>query len=173
VLETFFDHDEAGHALSLLTADGDRGWLNMLRMGSTVTTEAWDMKYKHNISWTHAWSASPAHIIPRKLMGIEPAEPGFGRVAIRPRLASLERASVKLPTIRGDILLSAVNRPAEPYVLDLTLPANVSGDVFVPAFSRSDDVVTIDGRPVSACREGAWLMVANIGAGRHRIERLR
>lgn len=173
VLETFFDHDEAGHALSLLTADGDRGWLNMIRMGSTVTTEAWDMKFKHNISWTHAWSASPAHIIPRKLMGIEPAEPGFGRVAIRPRLASLEQASVKLPTIRGDILLSAVNRPAEPYALDLTLPANVSGDVFVPVFSRADDVVTIDGRPVAARREGAWLVVANIGAGRHRIERLR
>ena len=145
----------------------------MLRMGSTVTTEAWDMKYKENISWTHAWSASPAHIIPRKLMGIEPVEPGFGRVKIRPQLASLEHASVRLPTIRGEIQLSAANRAPEPYSLDLTLPGNVSASVAVPAFDRADDLVEIDGEPVRARREGVWLTISPIGAGHHRITRRR
>lgn len=173
VLETFFDHDEADHALSLLTSDSDRGWLNMLRMGSTVTTEAWDMKYKHNISWTHAWSASPAHIIPRKLMGIEPASPGFGRVNIRPRLASLEQATVKLPTIRGDIRLSVLNRPAQNYTLDVALPANVRARVFVPVFARSTDDVLVDGVTVQARRDGQWLELPEIGSGPRRIERLR
>ncbi len=173
VLETFFDHDEADHALSLLTSNGDRGWLNMLRMGSTVTTEAWDMKYKHNISWTHAWSASPAHIIPRKLMGIEAAEPGFGRVNIRPRLASLEQASVKLPTIRGDIRLFATNIPAQNYTLDLELPANVRASVFVPVFERASDDVLVDGVAMHARRCGAWLELPDIASGGHKIERLR
>lgn len=173
VLETFYDNDEADHALGLLTSDSDRGWLNMLRMGSTVTTEAWDMKYKNNISWSHAWSSSPAHIIPRKLMGIEPAEPGFGRVTIRPRLGSLEDASVKLPTIRGDILLSVVNRPTEPYSLDLTLPGNMTASVIVPAFSTHDNTISVDGHSARAARDGTNLVVPGIGAGRHRIERKR
>ncbi len=173
VLETFYDNDEADHALGLLTSGSDRGWLNMLRMGSTVTTEAWDMKYKNNISWSHAWSSSPAHIIPRKLMGIEPSEPGFGRVTVRPRLGSLENASVKLPTIRGDILLAVVNRPSEPYALDLTLPGNVTASVIVPAFSASDNTVSVDGHPVQAARDGTNLVLPDIGAGRHCIERKR
>lgn len=173
VLETFYDNDAEEHALDLLTSTSDRVWLNMLRMGSTVTTEAWDMKYKHNISWSHAWSSSPAHIIPRKLMGIEPAEPGFGRVTIRPRLGSLEDASVKLPTIRGDILLSVVNRPSEPYALDLTLPGNVMASVILPAFTTRDDIVSVNGQSVQAARDANNLILSEIGPGCHRIERKR
>lgn len=173
LLGTLYDHQEPEAALALLTANNDRGWLNMIRMGSTVTTEAWDMKFKHNISWTHAWSASPAHIIPNKLMGIEPAEPGFGRVIVRPQLASLPSASVKLPTIRGDILLSVINRPAEPYALDLTLPANVTAAVSVPVFSSADTKVLVNGKSVTASRAGEWLTLPDLGAGRHVIVRQR
>lgn len=173
LLETLFDHDEADHALGLLTSESDRGWLNMIRMGSTVTTEAWDMKYKDNISWSHAWSASPAHIIPRKLMGIEPAEAGFGRIMIRPRLASLQHASVKLPTIRGPVRLSAVNRPAEPYSIEFTLPGNVSATVTVPAFEREDNVVELDGQSTCGQREGTHITIHNVGAGAHHIRRHR
>jgi hypothetical protein len=169
LLEALYDNDEPDAGFALLTSESDRGWLNMIRMGSTVTTEAWDMKYKQNIGWTHAWSASPAHIIPRKIMGIEPLEPGFGKVRIRPQLGPLTEASVKLPTIRGDILLQVVNRPQEPYRLDLTLPANVTGEIVLPAFGGEDAKVTVDGKPVEVRREGNRLVLPPVGSGRHEV----
>ena len=103
LLEALYDAGEEQAALDLMTSDSDRSWLNMIRVGSTVTTEAWDIKYKKNSGWTHAWSSAPAQILPRKLMGIEPLEPGFGRVRIQPRPGNLTQASTRLPTIRGFI----------------------------------------------------------------------
>ena len=103
LLEALYDAGEEQAALDLMTSDSDRSWLNMIRVGSTVTTEAWDIKYKKNSGWTHAWSSAPAQILPRKLVGIEPLEPGFGKVRIQPRPGNLTHASARLPTIRGFI----------------------------------------------------------------------
>ena len=100
LLEALYDAGEDRCALDLMTSDSDRSWLNMIQAGSTVTTEAWDVKYKANEGWTHAWSTAPVQIIPRKLMGIEPLEPGFGKVLIEPRpgnLAKAMTAEVALP----------------------------------------------------------------------------
>ena len=33
-------------AFRLLVADGERGWLGMMRMGATITAEAWNMGVK-------------------------------------------------------------------------------------------------------------------------------
>ena len=80
LLEALYNAGEGQYALDLMTSEIDRSWMNMIKTGSTMTTEAWDVKYMpHFMGWSHAWSASPAHIIPRKLMGIEPGEPGFGK----------------------------------------------------------------------------------------------
>ena len=106
-------------------------------------------------------------------MGIEPAEPGFGKVIVRPQLASLENASIKLPTIRGDISLTVENRPSQPYSLELTLPANVAGIVYVPVFGSTHDKVIVDGVEITASRKDGWLIVNNIGSGRHTITRHR
>jgi hypothetical protein len=54
LLEALYDAGEDRYALNLMTSDSDRSWLNMIRAGSTVTTEAWDVKYKVNEGWTHA-----------------------------------------------------------------------------------------------------------------------
>ena len=73
LLEALYNAGEGQYALDLMTSEIDRSWMNMIKTGSTMTTEAWDVKYMPLLmGWSHAWSASPAHIIPRKLMGIEP-----------------------------------------------------------------------------------------------------
>lgn len=173
VLEVFFDHMEAEHAIALLTSESDRSWLNMLRMGSTVTTEAWDMKYKHNISWTHAWSSPPAHIIPRKLMGIEPASPGYRHVRIRPQPGSLERAAMILPTIRGGIHLCITNSASEPFRIDLTLPANTTATVILPTLGFCDDSVEWNGKIIHAVRNCSELVILDVPSGNHRFLRKR
>jgi alpha-L-rhamnosidase len=153
LLEGLFDHEETDYALGLLTSDSDRSWLNMLRVGATMTTEAWDNKYKSNNGWSHAWSASPAHILPRKVMGIEPAEPGFGRITIRPRPGHLTSAQTKLPTIRGDVLAEFRHVPGRRFELRVTIPANTRADVLLPAVAGDFTLLHNRKRIRAACRE--------------------
>ena len=101
LMEGLYKAGRADTAFSLLTSRDIRSWYNMIRVGSTVTLEAWDNKFKPNQDWNHAWGAVPGNIIPRYLLGVRPLEPGFGKVLIRPMPGPLERAEAVIPTIRG------------------------------------------------------------------------
>src|SRR5690606_33603855 len=138
LLEGLFDAGEAEYARSLLTSKSDRSWYNMLRVGATMTTEAWDNKYKDNNGWSHAWSASPAHILPRKLIGITPSEPGFRRVRIKPQPSGLAWAKAKLPTISGPVEVGFDRRQSD-FMLTVSLPANVEADVYLPIPENAKD----------------------------------
>lgn len=133
LLEAMFDAGEDEYAIGLMTDEStDRSWPHMIHgVGTTITLEAWDRKYKPNLDWNHAWGAAPANIIPRKLMGIEPIEPGFARVRIMPRTGALEQASITTPTIRGQISLDFKKVGASrEYVL--SIPGNVVAELHLP-----------------------------------------
>lgn len=132
LLDALFDSERDREALSLLTATSDRGWLHMARnVGSTITLEAWDVAYKPNLDWSHAWGAVPANVIPRKLMGIEPLEPGFARIRVRPRMGGLEWASIRHPSPKGPIEF-AVKAAHGTWEASLDLPDGVVAEVHVP-----------------------------------------
>ncbi len=135
LLESLYDARSADAAFGLMVSDSDRSWLNMMRIGSTLTTEAWDVKYKPNFGWNHAWGTPPVNIIPRKLMGIEPTAPGYASVIIRPQLGPLKHATMKLPTIRGSILCEA-KREGGIFTLSVTIPANMTAQVELPGKSE-------------------------------------
>ena len=40
--ETLYNANEQDYALELMTSKSDRSWYNMIRVGSTITMEAWD-----------------------------------------------------------------------------------------------------------------------------------
>lgn len=103
LLESMYDCGEAEYALSLLNSTALRSWYNMIRVGSTVTLEAWDQSFKPNLDWNHAWGAAPANIIQRKLVGVEPVEPGFSKVRVNPQPGSLEWFKSRVPTPYGPI----------------------------------------------------------------------
>ena len=159
---------EEQYALDLLTSETDRSWMNMIRTGSTMTTEAWDIKYMPKmLGWSHAWSASPAHIIPRKLMGIEPAEPGFRKIRIKPQPGDLEHASVKLPTIRGEVLCSFRQEPGRVFELEITIPENTTAEVRLPVF-EGDQGLFVDGKKVLPSRvESSRIVIDNVEPGHH------
>lgn len=131
LLEALYENGEDQYALDLMISKSDRSWLNMIRIGSTVTTEAWDIKYKDNLTWNHAWTASPANILPRKLFGIEAIEPAFKKFRIKPRPAGLKHAYIKLPVIRGSIQCEWQTGDGK-YFFDVTVPANTSAIVYLP-----------------------------------------
>jgi alpha-L-rhamnosidase len=167
LMEGLYNAEQGDYALELMTNDSDRGWLNMIRTGATMTTEAWDLKYDpQDLSWSHAWSASPAHIIPRRIMGIQPAEPGFGKIIIKPQPGDLKWAKMKLPTIHGDILVNLAQDPGSSFELNTTIPANTTAKVYVPKLS-GDYTFTVDGKTVKGTTiEGNWI-VADSPSGRH------
>ena len=65
--------------------------------------KAWDMKYKPNSDWNHAWGAAPANIITRRMFGIRPYEAGFKTAIIEPKITGLTHCAIKHPTINGFI----------------------------------------------------------------------
>ena len=99
LMEALYKAGEADYALDLMTATHDRSWYNMIKIGATITLEAWDMKYKPNADWNHAWGAAPANIIPRCMWGIQPKTAGFGVVEIKPQMGKLRNSSIVLPTM--------------------------------------------------------------------------
>jgi alpha-L-rhamnosidase len=131
VIDSLVTAGDANAAIALMTNDTDRGWLHMLHLGATITMEAWDAKYKGNLTWNHAWGAAPANLIPRKLMGVEPLAPGFAKIRIHPQLGPLADAELKLPTVRGTVSVR-VYRDKNDVSMDVTIPANMSAEVFVP-----------------------------------------
>jgi len=171
LLEGLFDAAEGAYAMSLLTSKSDRSWYNMLRVGATMTTEAWDNKYKDNNGWSHAWSASPVHILPRKVLGITPAEPGFKRATIKPQPAGLTWAKAKLPTIRGPIE-AGFEQEAHGFALAVSLPANMKADVYLPIPPEVDHFTLSQNGVVTkeAVRKGNHVLLKDVGAGRHELK---
>jgi hypothetical protein len=147
LMEAVYNGGDADYALQLMTATHDRSWYNMIKVGSTIAMEAWDMRYKPNSDWNHAWGAAPANIIPRYLWGIQPEKPGFEVVSIQPQMSSLKYSLIKMPTIRGEIKgeYKRINNRLTQYKIEL--PANMVGE-FNAGFS-SEDVVTLNGKPLN------------------------
>jgi len=167
LLESLYAAGEDEYALELMTSKATRSWYNMLRVGSTITLEAWDLRFKKNMDWNHAWGAAPANIIPRYVLGVRPLEPGFSKVLIQPQPGALKHASGTIPTIRGPITVSYKNDPAHPFELSISIPVNMTARVGLPQSNDESSVVIVDGEEVNAQHQGKHLFVDGIGSGAH------
>lgn len=155
LMDAVYDAGDEAYGLSLLASREERSWFNMIRAGSTIAMEAWDNKYKPNQDWNHAWGAVPANIIPRKLMGIEPLEPGFTVFSVKPRPGSLSNASQQLPTIRGNIRM-AFRQEGGRFLMELEVPGNSTAQVHIPKqYAGKNARITVNGAIVKLQRNGA------------------
>jgi alpha-L-rhamnosidase len=137
LLDGLFRVSESDYAFSLLTSTSDRSWWNMIKTGSTITMEAWDMKYKPNSDWNHAWGATPANIIPRGLWGILPAKPGYTEAIIKPQLNNLSSSGIKVPTIRGSIDCEYIKAADKSEEYSIHLPPGMTGEFIITQKSRT------------------------------------
>ncbi len=172
LLETLVDHGAADYALQLITADSDRGWLNMLRQGATTTAEAWDFKYKKNLGWTHVWAAAPANIVARKILGVEPLAPAFTSISVCPQIGVLAHASGRVPTIRGPVEV-AWRRTERGYTCTVSIPANTRALIALPgtdaaAFSEGGRPAT-QAEGITAARRDGSRQVFEAGSGTYRF----
>jgi hypothetical protein len=133
LMDGLYNAGEAAYALELLTSQSKRSWYNMIRVGSTISLEAWDYEYKVNLDWNHAWGAAPANIIPRGLWGIKPKTPGFGVATIKPQMSSLKNSSIEVPTVRGTIKGTYTYNGPRLQTYEIEVPGNM-----VAEFSLND-----------------------------------
>ena len=148
LLDALYEVGEAEYASSLMTSRGLRSWYNMMALGSTMTLEAWDPAFKPNLDWNHAWGAAPANIIPRRLMGLEPLEPGFSKMRIHPQPGLIEKAEAVIPTVAGPVSISYDTQNG--FSLEIDIPAGTGAEVWLPK------------------GKGSWKKI-NVGSGRHRF----
>lgn len=168
LLQAVYELGDPEYAMELITNETDRGWLNMLRTGATITTEAWDLKYKNNMTWNHAWGASPAYHITRNIMGITPLDPSFKRIQIKPRPGTLDHASIKTPTIRGAVKVS-YERSQDEWAMDFSIPANVTARVVLPKPARENYTVVMDGKEVETIQKQGNLVIEGVVPGDHSV----
>jgi hypothetical protein len=140
----------------------------MLRVGASIATEAWDLEYKPNEDWNHAWGAAPANILPRYLLGVRPLSRGFAQAEIRPQPGTLAHVSGIVPTIRGPVAITWDASGKAP-TLELELPVSMTANVAIPpAMIEACDVMLDDAPAEATLQDGvAWLH--EVGSGQHRL----
>lgn len=169
LLEALYENGASQYAYQLLTSQDKRSWYNMLRVGSTITLEAWDKQYKPNLDWNHAWGAAPANLIPMYLVGVRPLEPGFEKIVVQPRPAALQWFKSRVPTIRGPVDVH-YRREGATVHMDVTLPGNCTADIGVPLTAGEQLVaLTIDGREASGNVRGEHAWIEDVAPGRHQL----
>ncbi|WDI41048.1 family 78 glycoside hydrolase catalytic domain [Bremerella sp. P1] len=143
-------------AIALILADGDRSWKHMVNSGTTITWEAWDMKYKPNQDWNHAWGAAPANLLPRFVLGAQPASPGWTTAKIRPCPGPLTFARGQIPTPIGPVQIDWNNESE--FTLSIDLPSDMLATLDLPA-NQGTQRVLINGQPVDARKSGdRWIV---------------
>jgi alpha-L-rhamnosidase len=166
-MEALFENGQSAAALKLMTADNDRSWKHMADSGTTITWEAWDMKYKPNQDWNHAWGAAPANLLPRYLLGVEHAKPGWELASIRPYTGELSFAKGTVPTPRGPILIDWKNEAT--FTISIQLPGDMPAKLNLPARDGTT-TVTVNGNPAKAERLGDRWILQDPVTGDARIE---
>ena len=159
-MEALFGAGAGERALELILAPNDRSWRHMVESGTTITWEAWDLKYKGNQDWNHAWGAAPANLLPRFVLGVRPTEPGWATAIIAPQPSGLGQAKGRVPTPRGAIEVNWTT--GEKFRLHVEVPVAIAATVMLPA-QPGETGVRCDGKIVSAERRGgAWHVISPV-----------
>lgn len=167
LMDALYEAGAADYALQLLTDQGPRSWYNMIKVGSTVTLEAWDAKFKPNLDWNHAWGSAPANIIPRRLMGVMPLEAGWSRFQIKPQIGSLAWAEAKVPTIRGQVEVRA-EQSDNRYTLTVSVPTGCVAEVAIPCATKKYKAQLNGGKCRTKYQNGFVQLTLN--GGKHEIQ---
>lgn len=168
VLDGMYELNLDNKALKFMT--DDENWWSMITAGSTITTEFFPAK---NIGgdWNHAWGAAPANLIPRQLMGVQPIEPAYAKMQIKPQTGDLASANLTLPTIRGDVKVDVTKTPSL-YTITTNIPANTKAKVYVRKCNTTGTTVMVDGVDKNGIEEGDFIVLDNVGSGTHTFERV-
>lgn len=154
-----------------LTDAKSPGWANILAQGATFTWEVWTPSDANGDSLSHGWGSNVLVEIQRAVLGVQPAQPGYATVDVSPPVAGLSSASGQVPTPRG-VITVAWRRAGRRLTLGLTVPANMTAVVHLPAHARVtergvplDHVAGIGG--IDTAADGT--LAARVGGGQYQL----
>lgn len=167
LLFTLANHGRSGAAYRLLLNDTYPSWGYMLSKGATTWWERWngDTGDPAMNSYNHYAFGSVMAWVYRYAAGIDTSvdAPGFKEIIIHPRLDSrMTSARAEYDSVYGKIVSDWQGTPAGPFSLRVTIPANTSARVFLPAINGAQ--VTEDGKSVNPQMEDGEYLV-RVGAG--------
>ncbi|MHB8900163.1 MAG: family 78 glycoside hydrolase catalytic domain, partial [Thermoguttaceae bacterium] len=155
----------------LCQTDGP-GYMYQLRKGATSLTEAWDTN--PNSSQNHCMLGHIEEWLYSGLLGIRAGSPGFRHIVIRPQMpGDLAWAEGHYDSMYGRIA-SRWRREVNRVTMEVTLPANTTATIHVPATDPAR--VTEGGKPVdqaagiSEVRVEKASVVLEAGSGTYRFE---
>jgi alpha-L-rhamnosidase len=154
-------------AYDLLLTSTYPSWGYMVDKGATTWWERWngDTGDPAMNSYNHYAFGSVMAWVYRRVAGIDadPAHPGFHHVVIRPHVEpGLSHVHTEYDSVYGTIKTGWSSNGKDHLDLHVTIPANTSATVFLPAMGASD--VRQDGKPLSTkSKDGA--IVREIGSG--------
>jgi hypothetical protein len=170
-LWTLYNLERGQKAFDLITSTATNSTYNMIyNLKLPATGEAWDPTGKGNMTNCHAWGSAAGNMIQRGLMGINPLEPGFKKISIKPQTASLKSASIDMPTIKGTVHVD-IGWTGTTYTLTTNIPVNTTAKVYVPMMGPSGVSVAVDGTAQNGTQEGSFIFFDNIGSGSHTFAR--
>jgi alpha-L-rhamnosidase len=163
--------------LNLYTNATNYGWAQILSLGGTATWESWTANTDGN-SESHGWGAVGLDGYVRYILGVKPLTAQFGQVQIMPLDfgTNLASASGTLTTDRGAISVEW-DRSTTLYHLAVTIPVNVTANVYVPQVGFGNTILNVDGTNVTgmvtnlAGTANGYLGVSGLGSGTHNFER--
>jgi alpha-L-rhamnosidase len=126
---------EAGRAD--LVADACRDWKVFLDAGETTWPETWAGGTR-----CHGWSSTPTRDLVVHTLGISPAEPGFARARVAPRLGDLDWAHATVPLPLGPLTVHATRGRVE---VDSPVGVELDDGRGVTTLSAGRHVVDLEG----------------------------
>jgi alpha-L-rhamnosidase len=97
--------------------------------------------------YSHGWIATPAYQMPSKILGVQPASPGFKEILIKPHLCGLSWAKGTVPTPHGPVSVSWTSEKGG-VRLEVTLPEGTTGMLSLPT-TGTNPSLNLDGKSIS------------------------
>jgi alpha-L-rhamnosidase len=172
LLFTLADHGRSDVAYRLLLNETYPSWGYMLSKGATTWWERWngDTGDPSMNSYNHYAFGSVVAWVYRYAAGIDttPNAPGFKEIIVHPHLdPQMPSARAEYDSVYGKIISEWKGIPAGPFSLQVSIPANTSAKVFLPAIPGTH--VTEGGIPIETQIEGG-ASVIRVGSGTYHFE---
>ncbi|MFC1784464.1 alpha-L-rhamnosidase C-terminal domain-containing protein [Candidatus Neomarinimicrobiota bacterium] len=172
-LLALYNLNQGTKALELMTSKDKNSWYHVIHeLNAANTTEAWDPSGKPDMSKSHSWGSSAGNMIQRGLMGINPIEPGFKKISIKPQIGNLKFAKIDFPTIRGTVKVKVVYND-NTYDVEINIPANTTAKVFIMKMHDLGTEIEVDGHIIKGKldQDGKFIIIDNVGSGFHTFKR--
>ena len=179
ILDALTDAGFPEIAYDLLLRTDYPSWGYMLRQGATTLWESWSGEIEwegriSKISQNHFALGSICGFIFRRVAGLDAAAPGFETIVIRPtRDPRVKKGGGDYDSVMGRISTDWIQAPDGSFMLDVTIPANATAHIHLPA--QRNSWIEEGGKEISLCEDMRVLKrfdheaVIEVGSGRYRF----